>query len=568
MALEIPRGRGVSSAAMSERETLEVDVLLVGAGPASLASAYHLTGLVKAHNARPGVTLLSPQIAIIEKGAEVGNLGFSGAVMDPRGLTELMPDWRAQGCPVQADVSEEEVLFLTEGTYVRLPVIPPPMQNHGNVIVSLSELCRWLGRKVEAREVSLFTGFSGRELLYEGDKVVGVRTGDKGLDKHGKPKGNFEPGIDLKAKVTVLGEGPRGTLTKALRAKLSLDEGRNPPAYGTGVKEVWELADDRFEGKVLHTMGFPLSGGTMGGSFLYGMANRRLVVGFVTWLNTADPFCDPHQDLQRLKTHPYVRRILEGAKLLQYGAKAVPEGGYFSIPRLAADGVMLIGDSAEMVNAPRLKGIHLAIKSGMLAAEAAFQALLKGDASEKILRAYPEAFEKSWAREEMWSSRNFHAAFEGPMWLGMARAGAQNFLAGLDPLGGNRLLSSPDHAHARPGPGPRTMAYDGKLTFSKVDDVFHSGTTHEEDQPPHLLIRSADTCLMCLKTFGGSAPCESFCPAAVYEKEKTPGEGWKGPIKLNASNCVHCKTCDIRDPFGNITWVPPEGGGGPKYTIL
>ncbi len=543
------------------RETMEVDVLLVGAGPASLACAYHLAGLCKAKG-------LSPQIALIEKGAEIGNLGLSGAVMDPRGISELMPDWRAQGFPVQAEVGEEEVLYLTEGTHFRLPFTPPPMQNHGNVIVSLSEACRWMGKKVEEREVMVFTGFSGREALLDGNRVVGVRTGDKGVDKHGNRKGNFEPGIDLKAKVTVLGEGPRGTLTKVLKAKLGLDAGRNPPAYGTGVKEVWEVPHDDFKGRVVHSMGFPLDSRTMGGSFLYGMSDRRIVVGFVTWLNTSDPFCDPHADLQRLKTHPYVRKLLEGGKMVQYGAKALPEGGYFSVPQLAADGLMLIGDSAEMLNGPRLKGIHLAIKSGMLAAEAACEALVKEDFSEKTLRAYPEAFERSWAKEELWASRNFHAAFEESKLLGMMRAGAQTVLGGFDPLGGNRLNAHPDHSFARPGPRRLALKYDGKLTFSKVDDVYHSGTLHEEDQPPHLLIGSAEVCTMCLKTFGGEAPCEAFCPANVYEKAATPAEGWKGPIKLNASNCVHCKTCDIRDPFANITWVPPEGGGGPKYTIL
>ncbi len=553
---------------MPERETMEVDVLLVGAGPASLASAYHLAGLVKAHNARPGGKPLSPQIAVMEKGAEIGNLGFSGAVMDPRGITELMPDWRAQGCPVQADVRETEVLFLTPSTYLRAPVVPPSLQDHGFPILSLSEMCRWLGRKVEEREVSLFTGFAGRELLYEGSRIVGVRTGDKGVDKQGNRKANFEPGIDLRAKVTILGEGPRGTLAKVLRSRLGLNEGRNPPAYGTGVKEVWEVPHDDFQGKSLYTMGFPLDSGTMGGGFLYGMAARRIVVGFVTWLNTADPFCDPHGDLQRLKTHPRIRGLIEGGKMLQYGAKAVPEGGWFSVPKLVADGVMLIGDSAELVNPARIKGLHLGIKSGMLAAEAAFQALLKDDFSERTLQAYPEAFERSWAGEELWAGRNFHAAFEGGPWLGMLRAGAQMALGGFDPIGGGRLRNSPDHAHARPGGRPRKTAYDGRLTFSKVEDVYHSGTMHEEDQPPHLLIQSAEVCAMCLKTFGGSAPCEHFCPANVYEKAMNPGEGWKGPIKLNAANCVHCKTCDIRDPFANITWVPPEGGGGPKYSIL
>lgn len=547
------------------RETMEVDVLLVGAGPASLACAIHLARLAKAQGQ-------SLQIAVIEKGAEVGNLGFSGAVMDPRGIAELMPDWRERGFPVQAEVKEEDVLFLTEGSFLRFPLTPPPMRNHGNVIVSLSEVCRWLGKEAEALEVNLFTGFSGRELLFEGNRVVGVRTGDKGIGKHGDRKGNFEPGIDLKAKVTVLGEGPRGTLTKVLRARLNLDEGRNPPSFGTGVKEVWELPDGRFEGKVVHTMGFPLDARTMGGSFLYGMKDHKVVVGFVTWLNTADPFCDPHADFQRFKTHPYVRRLLEGGKMVQYGAKAVPEGGYFSIPRLAGDGFMIVGDSAEMVNGPRLKGIHLAIKSGMLAAEAAVEALAKGDASEKTLRAYPAAFEASWAKDELWGTRNFHAAFESGMWLGMLRAGAQTALGGLDPFGGSRLHGHPDHAFARPpeafGSSREPVKFDNALTFSKVDDVYHSGTLHEEDQPPHLLIGSAEVCLMCLKTFAGRAPCEAFCPAGVYEKAASPAEGWKGPIKLNASNCVHCKTCDIRDPFANVTWVPPEGGGGPRYTVL
>jgi electron-transferring-flavoprotein dehydrogenase len=400
-----------------------------------------------------------------------------------------------------------------------------------------------------------------------------VRTGDKGLDKHGQPKANHEPGVDIHAKVTVLGEGPRGTLAKQLVSALRLDEGKNPQVYSIGVKEIWELPAGRVEpGAVMHTMGWPLDTQTFGGSFLYGMQGDQLIVGLVVGLDYRNPWLDPHQEFQRLKTHPHIRRLLEGGKMTYYGAKALPEGGWYSMPRPWGDGFLLVGDTAGLVNSARLKGIHLAIKSGMLAAETIFAALRAGDTSAAQLRGYEQRLERSWVREELWRERNFHQAFDHGLFAGMLQAGAGMVTGGRGWGVKDRLATHAGHERMvkLTSPAGRGMqpsapvALDGKLTFDKLADVYNSGTGHEEDQPVHLLVHDTSICVdRCAREYAN--PCQRFCPAAVYEMVPDPTTPSGRRLQINASNCVHCKTCDVMDPYQIITWVPPEGGGGPNY---
>src|SRR5215470_12780885 len=410
-----------------ERETLEFDVVFVGAGPANLSGAFHLAKLVKQDD-----TLGDVEIAVIEKGAAVGSHILSGAVMDPKALRELIPDFEAQGAPLESPVNEDHFLYLTPKLAFRSPITPPPLKNHGYYIVSLNRLTAWLGEKAEGAGVNIFPEFPGADLLYDdNDRVLGVRTGDKGIDKEGKPKANFEPGVDLRAKVTVLGEGPRGSLTKQLVERLGLDKGREPQVYSVGVKELWELPDDRYPaGRVTHTLGFPSDSQTYGGGWIYGMQNNIVNIGYVTGLDYKDPLLDPHAEFQRYKTHPFIAKLLEGGKMIRYGAKTIAAGGYFSIPRTYADGVLLVGDCAGLLNSQRLKGVHSAIKSGMLAAETIFASLLAGDFSAKQLKKYEQLVNDSWVVPELRKVRNFHAGFRHGRWLGLVNTGLQFFTGG------------------------------------------------------------------------------------------------------------------------------------------
>jgi electron-transferring-flavoprotein dehydrogenase len=579
-----------------ERERLDADVLIVGAGPAGLACALHLARLIEQHNmliagavgsggatgggtgtagggAASGrasggggaVELSTENIYVLEKGRELGAHQLSGAVMDPRGLAELIPDFAttAPAGAMDTPVTDDAAYFFTEKSSYKFPITPPPLRNHGNYIVSLSKLTKWLGGLVEQKGVNLFTQFAGASLIYEHEGIAGVITEDKGVDKDGKPKSNFTPGYELRAKVTVLAEGPRGSLTKQLVSKYQLD-GLNPQVYSIGIKELWEVPPGRIApGFVAHTMGWPVPFDMYGGGWVYGMQNNRVSLGLVIGLEYHNPQFDPHEAFQRYKTHPFVRRILEGGKLVRYGAKTIPAGGWYSMPRNYVDGGLIIGDSGSFLNAQRLKGIGMGIKSGMLAAETIFEALKAGDTSAAKLGAFKQKVDASWIKKELWETRNFHQSFEGGFWSGM-------FHTGLQFISGGRGLKDP----WRVGPGHERMGKldgrpleverfkgDGKLTFDRLTDVYHSGTRHEEDQPCHLVVADTNICAdRCTREYGN--PCQYFCPAAVYEMAEEKGQR---RLKINFSNCVHCKTCDIMDPYQIIEWVVPEGGGGPNY---
>lgn len=551
-----------------EREVLEVDVLFVGAGPASLAGAIHLSNLLE----KKGKSDL--MIAVIEKGKDVGAHGISGAVLDPRALRELMPDFVEQGFPAESEAKDDSIYFMTSSGAFKFPINPPFFNNHGNYIVSLGKVVHWMSQVAEKKGINVFAGFPGAELLIEENAIVGVRTGDKGIDKNGDKKPNFEPGIDIRAKVTVLGEGPRGSLTKQIVKHWNM-QGMNPQIYAIGVKEVWEVPEGNMPpGKIIHTMGYPLKSETFGGGFIYGMANNTVSIGFVVGLDYKNPFLDPHNEFQKFKLHPMVSRILKGGKVHSYGAKSIPEGGWYSIPKLYANGLLMIGDSASFLNGQRLKGIHLAMKSGMLAAETIADALEKNDYTEAQLKSYRERIEQSWIREELWKVRNFHQPYEHGLWAGMFHTGLQ-FLTGgrglFDPWkakAGHELMKKvTDYYDSKvPDPFEIKVKEDKQTTFTKLTDVYYSGTIHEENQPVHLKVLDYNICYdRCTKEYMN--PCQHFCPANVYEMvEEKPGEGKK--LRINASNCVHCKTCDIMDPYQIINWVTPEGGGGPDYKGL
>lgn len=560
-----------------ERDTLEVDVLFVGAGPASLAGALRLRQLINQHNEANNNALGELTIAVIEKGREVGSHMISGAVMDMRPLTELMPDWKERGAPVESEVTEEDVSYLTKSLKIKSPIIPPPLDNHGKYVVSLNKLIRWLGPIVEESDVMLIPEFPGASLLFDdAGKVIGVRTGDKGIGKDGEPKDNFQPGADIFAKVTVLGEGSRGSLTKKLVEKLGLDDDKNPQVYACGVKEIWELPKGRvIPGFVMHTLGYPLPNDVFGGGFVYGMQNDLLDIGLVVGLDYHDPFTDPHRLFNEFKQHPAIAAMLEGGKMLHYGAKTIPEGGLLSQPKYYGDGFLIVGDSASFLNSQKLKGIHMAMKSGMLAAETIFEALLADRFDEAQLKTFEAKVKDSYVYKELYEVRNFHQAFRhGRLW-GLIESGLQYPTKGFGLFGD--LHTEAGHEKMRKlhvfNRWPKQAGEfiqaepqkcDNKLTFEKVSDVFRSGTEHDEDQPPHLKVLDTNICIeRCTVEYGN--PCQYFCPAAVYEPEEV--EGGRRP-KINFSNCVHCKTCDIMDPYQIIDWVTPEGGGGPNYINL
>ena len=557
-----------------ERETLEVDVLIVGGGPAGLSAALRLAQLQKAKGGEP----LS--IAVIEKAPDAGRHQLSGALLDPSTLEDLIPGFESKGAPLGTPVDNDNIYFLTAGSKFRLPITPPPFQNHGNYIISLSQFTKWLAAQVEAEGIDLFWGFPGQWVLYDRDpnvpgaappRVIGVRTGDRGIGKDGQPKGAFEPGADIHAKVTIFADGVRGHLTKQLYRELQIGAGAEPPQFAIGIKELWDIPTDRLKpGTVIHTLGYPLREEEFGGTWLYAMNDGRLSIGMVVGLEYKDPLFDPHAAFQHFKLHPFIKSILDGGQLVRYGAKAVPEGGWNTQPQLHVDGGLIVGDAANFVNSMRLKGIHLAMRSGMLAAETAFDAVRSGDTSSKFLAGYKAAIDGSAIKSELYPVRSVHQAFGHGLVAGSVAAGLAMFTKGvaLQDLHGH-----PGHEQMQMIEGYYGLAkrdilvpsnaapIDRKITFDKVTGAHYSGTHHDENQPVHLLVHTEVCHTICGGEYGH--PCVRFCPANVYEMVDN-GTGGKR-LQINASNCVHCKTCDIMDPYGVITWVAPEGGEGPSY---
>ena len=553
------------------RDTLDVDVLIVGGGPAGLSAALRLAQLQKQRGGEP------VSVAVLEKARDAGAHELSGAVLDPSTLTELVPDFREKGAPLAAEVIRDRVYFFTQKSRVPFPIVPPPLRNHGNFIISLNAFVRWLAAQVEAEGVDVFAGFAGQEVLTDGERVVGVRTGDRGIDKHGAPKPAFEPGVDIRAKVTILCDGVRGNLTKQLLRRFQLGRGRQPEQFAIGIKELWEVPRDRVQaGTVMHSMGYPLRHDEFGGGFIYAMPEGRLSVGFVVGLDYKDPLFDPHVAFNRFKKHPFVANLLDGGQMIRYGAKALPEGGWNTIPQTYMDGALIAGDAGGFMNSMRLKGIHLAMRTGMLAAESAFDAVRAGDFSAAALAQYQSKIEHSAVKTELYPVRNVHQAFGYGLFAGLAFAGLNLLTRGRWPedLHGEpghermrtlRFYGGSTHANASSGspgwPAPNSAPVDRRLTFDKLTNVHYSGAAHDEDQPSHLLVHTEVCESICGPEYGH--PCTRFCPANVYEIMQVHD----GPrLQINASNCVHCRTCDIMDPYAVITWVPPEGGGGPQYS--
>ena len=546
----------------NQREELPIDVLFVGAGAASLAGALHLNRQAKKNN-------INLEIAIIEKANEVGSHALSGAVVDPITLRELFPEMSLDSFPFEAPVNAEKMYFLHKnGVKIGFPYIPKGMSHHGCFIASLGKLTRWLSQRCEEEGIDIFCPFSGDEILYdENNFVAGIRTADRGIDKNGEQKPNYEQGVDIKAKITVFGEGTRGSLTKQLISKFDLMKDSNPQVWAVGVKELWKVPEGTIKpGYVAHTLGHPLGNKIFGGGFIYGMQNNILDIGLVTGLDYSNPTVDPHHELQLLKTHKWIKNLLKDGELLSYGAKSLPEGGLYSIPKLFVNGGLLIGDSAGFLNGMRLKGIHLAMKSGMLAANTIIDAFKENDFSEKILANYFKYFKSSWAYKELHKARNFHQGFKKGALFGMANAGLALYTGGRGFGIFNKLDGHHGHLEMqkinKDTPNRyKDLKFDGKITFDKATDVYHSATKHDEDQVPHLKILNPDLCFdKCKEEYGN--PCQHFCPASVYEIVK---ENDKERLQINFSNCVHCKTCDIMDPYQTINWVTPESGDGPSW---
>jgi electron-transferring-flavoprotein dehydrogenase len=547
-----------------DRETLDVDVLVVGAGPAGLSAALRLAQLQAAAGGEPLA------VAVVDKAREAGAHSLSGALLDPSTLRDLIPDFAAKGAPLGCEVTADSVYLLTPDGRLRLPITPPPFRNHGNYVISLNQFVKWLAGQVEAAGTDLFMGFAAQSVLFEGDRVAGIRTGDRGVGKHGTPRGAVEPGADIRARVTIFCDGVRGHLTKQLLRTLPLG-GEQPAQYAIGLKELWDIPAGRLApGTVIHTLGYPLRQEEFGGSWIYALPEGRLSLGFVVGLDYKDPLFDPHAALQRFKQHPFVADLLRGGQLVRFGAKALPEGGWNTQPTLYASGALIAGDAANFVNSMRLKGIHLAMRSGMLAAETAFEAVRAGDTSAARLQRYKAAVDASAIRSELYPVRNVHQAFGHGTYAGAAFAGLAMATNGwwpgdLEGHPGHTQMATLDAYYGLKKRdvlrGSNAVTPDRVLTFDKATSVHYSGTAHEENQPVHLLVET-DVChSICGPEYGH--PCVKFCPANVYEMVDNGAGGRR--LQVNASNCVHCKTCDIMDPYGVITWVAPEGGEGPQY---
>ena len=559
-----------------ERESMEVDVLYVGAGPANLSSAYHLMKQVEAHNAKAEAEgrepMEPPVILVIEKAAGVGDHQLSGAVINTAAFAELMPDFIEQGFPTEYVCDDAQFIAFTMKHTFKSPICPPMFQKKGYHVASLSNVAKWLGEKCEELGIEIYPGFAAAEILTDGDQVIGVRTGDMGIDKSGEAKPTFQPGMDIMAKVTVLGEGVRGTLTEKIIKKLGM-QGEHPQAFKTGIKEIWRVKPENHKpGRVVHGSLFPDAFKSLDGMWLYDMKDNLVSFGYVTSLSAKNPNNDPHLNAQRFKTTPFMRKLLEGGELVRYGAKCVPMGGLYSQPKLYADGLLLVGDGAGMLNPMKLAGVHLAVKTGMMAADAILGALAASDFSAAKLGDYAESYRSSWAYQEHMEARNFEGSADlSPLFAFM------NIPMMLITGGRGLLAKVPVHApytamkkiwelplSERP---KAEYEFDGKLTFSKEHLVGFSGTQHEADQPSHLQVADRDVCATaCARDYGN--PCENFCPASVYEMVDDPDNAGSKKLFIHHENCVHCKTCDIADPYQIITWTPPEGGEGPDYTQM
>ena len=543
-----------------QRDSMEFDVVIVGGGPAGLAAAIHLKQMAAKAGSEIGV-------CVIEKGSEVGAHILSGAVMDPRAITELFPDWQSMGAPLNTPVVEDRFLFLSETGARRVPdwMLPACFQNHGNYVISLANVVRWLGQQAEGLGVEIYPGFAASEVLFhENGSVKGVATGNMGVGRDGEPTDNFQPGMELHARYTLFAEGARGHLGKQLIARYELAHGRDPQSYGIGLKELWEIDPSKHKpGLVIHTAGWPLANDTYGGSFLYHLENNQVAVGYVVGLAYQNPYLSPYEEFQRYKTHPAIREFLDGGKRLAYGARAIVAGGINALPDLVFPGGALIGCDAGFLNASRIKGSHAAIKTGMLAAQAAFEAVGAGRSGD-TLDAYPAAFKDSWLHDELHRARNFKPMMAKGLWMGTLLVGIdQVVFKGKAPWTLHNTHA--DHEMLRPASEFTPIQYpkpDGKLTFDRLSSVFISNTNHEENQPIHLTLKNASVPVdVNLAKYAG--PESRYCPAGVYEFMKN--DDGSDRLQINAQNCVHCKTGDIKDPTQNIVWVVPEGGGGPNY---
>jgi electron-transferring-flavoprotein dehydrogenase len=535
---------------------MEYDVVIVGGGPSGLACAIRLKQLAAAAGRELGVCL-------IEKGSEIGAHILSGAVLEPRALNELIPDWKAKGAPLNTPAHEDRVMFLTARKGYRLPV-PPFFRNEGNYVISLGNLCRWLGKQAEELGVEIYAGFAGAEVLYHDDGTVkGVATGDMGVGKDGSHTENYQPGVELHGRQTVFAEGCRGSLTKTLFTRFALRESVDPQTYGIGIKELWEVAPARHRpGLVVHTIGWPLASDTYGGSFLYHLEEKLVSVGFVVGLDYRNPHLSPFDEFQRFKTHPEIRPFLEGGRRIAYGARALSEGGFQSVPKLTFPGGMLVGDTAGFLNVPKIKGTHLAMKSGMTAAEAVFEALA-GDAPREVI-GYAEKLKRTWLWDELHRARNIRPSFYQGLWAGVIYAGIDQYVfQGKAPW---TFRIHADHTQLGKASDHPRIDYpkpDGVVSFDKLSSVYLSGTNHEENEPCHLTLADASVPVnVNLALY--DAPEQRYCPAGVYEIVRDQ-DGRNPRLQINAQNCVHCKTCDIKDPTQNINWVVPQGGEGPNY---